>query len=41
MIIFMLDKDWEATNLSEYTDNIYMYRVDKESDAKSSSIVRG
>ncbi len=40
VIIFMLDKDWEATNLSQYTDATYTYRVTKEQDANSSSIER-
>lgn len=38
VIIFMLDKDWEATKLSQYTDSAFVYRVSKEQDANSSSI---
>lgn len=34
----MLDKDWEATKLSQYTDSAFVYRVSKEQDANSSSI---
>ena len=40
VIIFMLDKDWEASGLEKYTSNTYKYRVSKEADAASSSILK-
>ena len=40
VIIFMLDKDWEASGLEEYTHTAYKYRVSKDADAPSSSIVK-
>lgn len=39
VIIFMLEKDWEASDLEKHTDRVYMYRVNKEADANSSTIV--
>lgn len=41
VIIFMLDKDWEASGLDEYTSQEYCYRVTKEDKANSSSIEKG
>lgn len=38
VIIFMLDKDWEASGLEKYTLPEYCYRVHKESSSNSSSI---
>lgn len=38
VIIFMLDKDWEASGLEEYTLPEYCYRVCKESNSNSSSL---
>lgn len=38
VIIFMLDKDWEASGLSKYTDTEYCYRVNKEVKSNSSTI---
>lgn len=38
VIIFMLDKDWEASGLEQYTLPEYCYRVCKESSSNSSSI---
>lgn len=40
VIIFMLDKDWEASGLEEYTLPEYCYRVNKESSSNSSSLER-
>lgn len=40
VIIFMLDKDWEASGLEEYTHTDYKYRVSKDADAPSSTIVK-
>ena len=40
VIIFMLDKDWEASGLENFTNKAYKYRVSKETDAASSSIAR-
>ena len=40
VIIFMLDKDWEASELEKYTLPEYCYRVTKESNANSSTIGR-
>ena len=37
----MLDKDWEASGLDEYTSQEYCYRVTKEDKANSSSIEKG
>ena len=38
VIVFMLDKDWEASGLEEFTDKQYCYRVNKESKSNSSSL---
>lgn len=38
VIIFMLDKDWEASGLEEYTLPEFCYRVNKESSSNSSSL---
>lgn len=38
VIIFMLDKDWEASGLEKYTLPEYCYRVNKEAKANSSSL---
>ena len=38
VIIFMLDKDWEASGLEKYTSNQYCYRVSKELTSNSSSL---
>ena len=38
VIIFMLDKDWEASGLEKYTLPAYCYRVTKEADSNSSAI---
>ena len=38
VIIFMLDKDWEASGLEKYTLPEYCYRVCKESSSNSSSL---
>lgn len=38
VIIFMLDKDWEAAGLDAYTCTKYKYRVSKEVDGNSASI---
>ena len=38
VIIFMLDKDWEASGLEEFTDKQYCYRVNKELKSNSSSL---
>lgn len=38
VIIFMLDKDWEASGLEKYTRSEYCYRVAKESTSNSSSL---
>lgn len=40
VIIFMLDKDWEAARLGEYTDNEFKYQVWKEADRNSASIMK-
>ena len=40
VIIFMLDKDWDASGLEKYTLPEYCYRVYKESSSNSSSIDR-
>jgi len=40
IIVFMLDKDWEASGLSEYTGNAYCYRISKQKDANYASIER-
>ncbi len=40
VIIFMLDKDWEASGLDKYTLSKYCYRVSKEADSNSSSLER-
>lgn len=41
VIIFMLDKDWEASGLDKYTKPEFCYRVAKESLSNSSSIEKG
>lgn len=38
VIIFMLDKDWEASGLEQYTLPEYCYRVNKEASSNSSSL---
>ncbi len=38
VIVFMLDKDWEASGLKEYTENAYIYRINKDSDSNVSTI---
>ncbi len=38
VIIFMLDKDWKPSGLSEYTDKKYIYRTVKDVDGNSSEI---
>lgn len=38
VIIFMLDKDWEASGLEKYTLPEFCYRVNKESSSNSSSL---
>lgn len=38
VIIFMLDKDWEASGLEKYALPAYCYRVSKEVDSNSSII---
>ena len=38
VIIFMLDKDWEASGLERYTLPEYCYRVNKEATSNSSSL---
>lgn len=38
VIIFMLDKDWEASGLEKYTLPEYCYRVNKDATANSSSL---
>lgn len=40
VIIFMLDKDWEASGLEEYTFPEFCYRVSKEASSNSSSLER-
>lgn len=40
VIIFMLDKDWEASGLERYTLPEFCYRVNKESSSNSSTIER-
>ena len=39
VIIFMLDKDWEASGLDKYTLDDYCYRVEREYSDVSSTIV--
>lgn len=38
VIIFMLDKDWEASGLEKYTLPEFCYRVNKEASSNSSSL---
>lgn len=38
VIIFMLDKDWEASGLDKYTLPEFCYRVNKEASSNSSSL---
>jgi len=38
VIIFMLDKDWEAAGLVPYTNNVFKYQICKEVYANSASI---
>lgn len=40
VIVLMLDKDWEASGLSEYTGNKYCYHISKSKESNSSSIER-
>ena len=40
VIIFMLDKDWEASGLEKYTLPEFCYRVNKETSSNSSSLER-
>ena len=40
VIIFMLDKDWEASGLEQYTLPEFCYRVCKEPNSNSSSLER-
>ncbi len=39
IIVFILDKDWDATGLEEYTDPKYMYRVIRDHGTKNSSTI--
>jgi wobble nucleotide-excising tRNase len=41
VIIFMLDKDWEASGLDSCTKSEYRYRVSKDEKANSSSLEKG
>lgn len=41
VIIFMLDKDWEASGLDAYTLPTFCYRVNKEDKSNSSSLENG
>ena len=41
VIVFMLDKDWEASGLEEYTLPEYRYYVSKDVDGNSSTLKRG
>ena len=38
VIIFMLDKDWEASGLKDYALPDYCYRISKETEANNSTI---
>lgn len=38
VIIFMLDKDWEASGLKDYAMQEYCYRISKEAEANNSTI---
>ena len=38
VIIFMLDKDWDASGLEQFTLPEYCYRVSKEATSNSSSL---
>lgn len=38
VIIFMLDKDWEASGLKDYALPDYCYRISKEAEANNSTI---
>ena len=38
VIIFMLDKDWEASGLEKYTLDKYCYRVSREYEDNNSTI---
>ena len=40
VIIFMLDKDWEASGLERYTLPDFCYRVNKEPNSNSASLER-
>lgn len=40
VILFMLDKDWEASGLEKYTLPEYCYRVCKEATSNSSSLAK-
>lgn len=39
VIIFMLDKDWEASGLKDYALPDYCYRISKELEANNSTII--
>lgn len=41
VIVFMLDKDWEASGLDKFTLPDYRYRVVKDVEGNSSSLKRG
>lgn len=41
VIVFTLDKDWEASELEKYTLPEYRYRVKKEPDANSAALEKG
>lgn len=38
VIIFMLDKDWEASGLKDYAMQEYCYRISKDAEANNSTI---
>ena len=40
VIVFMLDKDWEASGLEKYTLPEYRYCVNKQADDNSATLVR-
>lgn len=40
VIVFMLDKDWEASGLEFSTDRTYKYRVNKEPTGNSACIIK-
>ena len=39
VIIFMLDKDWEVSRLSAYADSLHTYRIRKDAEMNSSTII--